>query len=325
MTKKVYITIFFIICLIPSLLMLVLGPSSSGANEILSGAPKMGIDVLSETSDFIGDRFALRKELISCWSWISARVFRTSSDDQIILGRGGTLYYSSDLDDYTGSHLSPAELETIASNLEKIQTDVESRGGEFIFTIAPNKSSVHGEDMPVYITEDHENSNAVLLMPYLEKHGINYVNLFDKDIPYYATDSHWNGRGAAMAADALMGTDFSSGSFVTGEKIYKGDLYDMLYPSFKGCESAVEYGGVLDYETDGPVNGGNAITITTTGGGDKTLYCWRDSFGISLYPYLAAATKEATFSRSTKFDAENCADADIVILEIVERNIDYLL
>ena len=325
MAKKVYITIFIIICLIPAVFMAILGPSKAGANEILSSKPKMGLDVLSQTTDYIGDRFAFRNELISCYSWINAKLFKTSLEDQVVLGKNDWLYYASDLDDYRGIALSDDELNTIAANLEKLQFEVEERGGKFIFTIAPNKSSIHGENMPGYIENKHEDSNAERLLTYLNKHNINYVNLFAPQIPYYKTDSHWTEEGAAIACDMLIGTSYSSGTFsLSGDK-HLGDLYEMLYPAFPGTDDEVKYDGELQFTCKDDDNGGNAITIETSGRGEKTLYCWRDSFGITLYPYLADATKTATFSRSTDFDASKCADADIVILEIVERNIKKLL
>ena len=58
-----------------------------------------------------------------------------------------------------------------------------------------------------------------------------------------------------------------------------------------------------------------------------SLYCRRDSFGIALYPFLADSFQQAEFSRSADYSvaAFSELDADVVILEIVERNIPLLL
>ena len=75
-------------------------------------------------------------------------------------------------------------------------------------------------------------------------------------------------------------------------------------------------------------NGGNALRIRSECDGQSgTLLCWRDSFGISLYPYLADAFETATFSRAADYDPARFADTeyDTVILEIVERNLPRLV
>ena len=55
--------------------------------------------------------------------------------------------------------------------------------------------------------------------------------------------------------------------------------------------------------------------------------CWRDSFGVALYPYLAESFHDARFSRSATYDLIRIETdrADAVLIEIVERNIGFLL
>ena len=92
----------------------------------------------------------------------------------------------------------------------------------------------------------------------------------------------------------------------------------------KAREEAMVYDGALRFEHLNPPKGGNAITIRTRGEGEGSLYCWRDSFGIALYPYLADAFQEACFSRSTEYTLPE-GRYDAVILELVERNLPQLL
>ena len=63
---------------------------------------------------------------------------------------------------------------------------------------------------------------------------------------------------------------------------------------------------------------------TRNAAGEGSLFCWRDSFGIALYPYLAEAYAEAVFSRSTDYRLPE-GDWDTLVLEIVERNLPNLL
>ena len=132
-----------------------------------------------------------------------------------------------------------------------------------------------------------------------------------------------------MAADKLLAalgrkSTYASGSFSTAPEATPGDLFEMLYPARPAREETLVYGGELRFEHLNQANGGNAITIRTAGEGEGSLYCWRDSFGIALYPYLADAFAQASFSRSDKFRCPE-GDYNVLILEIVERSIPSLV
>jgi Transglutaminase-like enzymes, putative cysteine proteases len=189
--------------------------------------------------------------------------------------------------------------------------------------------------MPAYIPDNHENSNAEKLKPYLEKFGVNYADLFevfdDSTILYYAADSHWTSAGAAKGIDTILSaaeidSNYSSGPFSI-EGIHIGDLYNMLYPAAKGTEGEVVHSDTFSFECLNNPNNGNAITIETSNPKAKGgLFCWRDSFGIEMYPYLAQSFNKATFSRDSKYDLSKIEDGtNLVILEIVERNLPNLL
>ena len=316
--KKIFIAVFLILCLVPSLGMLITGPGKGGANEILAAAPEFGADFLNQCSDYIADRFAFRQELITAWAKLNAGVLNTSVEKQVILGKDGELYYAAD---YTEA-LNDDELEQIAQNIKKLQAEAESGGARFIFTIAPDKSSKFPQMLPD--SYGPKNGNASRLEKYLTEYEINYVNLFEQEIPYYKTDSHWTNVGAAVAADALIGSEYSKGGFYISGK-HTGDLYEMLYPALKDNEDELSYAPGFSYTCEKNPRGGEAMTIHTFNEAKSgKLYCWRDSFGISLYPYLADSFGEAVFSRSTDYNIAEAGDSDIIILEIVERNIGNL-
>lgn len=53
---------------------------------------------------------------------------------------------------------------------------------------------------------------------------------------------------------------------------------------------------------------------------------FRDSFGNTLYPFMAGSFGQATFSRSMPYQMSllEQTGADTVVIELVERNLDYL-
>ena len=338
-----FILLFLVLCLIPSLGMLVFSESDAAANEILASRPSVrnrdgsfNTELLSDFSDYIADRFAFRQEMVTAWSAINAKVFSGSVEEQVILGSDGWLYYRETLDDYLGRGMSDEELEYAAKNLALMQEYAENQGAAFVFTIAPNKNSLYPEHMPSFYPNGHDGSNAERLPAHLERYGVKYVDLFEafrnEEVLYFSADSHWNAQGAALAADHIlsglgMESSYFSGSF-TNLVSHRGDLYEMLYPAGTMTEPDPQLSSGFSYKCENDPNGGNAITINTTAEGrEGTLLCWRDSFGISLYPYLAEKFGAATFSRASAYDLSQMETlgADTVIIELVERNLDQLI
>ena len=342
-SSRVFIALFLALCLAPSLGILVLGPSTGGYNEILSPAPALkgedgGLNpqVLSESADWLGDHFALRQELTLCWARLNAALFHTSVNDQVVLGSGGWLYYAPTLDDYRGASLDGETLDAIVDNLRALQGYVEERGGRFLFVTVPNKNSLYPEHMPERLPGRHETAPYGQLLPRLRAAGVPTVDLAALlgaagETLYYRTDSHWTAKGAALAADGILralgrDSDCSAHAFAPGAP-RAGDLYRMLYPGARGEEPEL-----LDTAPHGHVcladpRQGDAIRIETRcESGEGTLFCWRDSFGAALYPYLADSFGEAAFSRSAVYDPEKLAigENSVVILEIVERDIPKL-
>lgn len=326
--SSLVIGLFLALCLFPGLGIFLLGESQPAANEQLAPRPRWGLSVLNESADWLADHFALRQDLVTLWARLNAAV-GTSTEEQVLLGREGWLYYAPTLPDYSGEHLSDEELERIALRLASLQADAEQAGMRFVFTVAPNKNTLYPDAMPSWAKAEHGNGNLSRLQPRLEAHGIRYVDLSGIPMPYYRTDSHWTAEGAAMAADALLAALDRQSSYAAGpfreEGLHRGDLYEMLYPAARGAEPEIVYAELLQYESLNDTRGGNAITIRTASSeGTGRLYCWRDSFGIALYPYLADSFAEAVFSRSRNYQIPD-GEYDVLILEIVERNLPELL
>lgn len=165
--KLIFISIFIVLCLIPSVGMLIFGEAQPAANEVLAGKPsvttrsgELSLSFLSDVSDYIADRFAFRQELATAWAGVNAKLLGTSVEEQVILGSDGWLYFSDTLPDYMGQGMSDAELRYLANDLALMQEYIESQGKQFAFTIAPNKNSIYPEHMPDYIENRHGESNA---------------------------------------------------------------------------------------------------------------------------------------------------------------------
>ena len=338
-----FIALILALCLIPSLGMAVSPSQKAGANEVLALMPdprdadgNWNTEYLAQLKDYAEDHFFLRQSMISAWSALNAELIRSSISDSVILGSGGWLYYEGTLNDYTGTGLlSGREVYSAARNLALVKEYAESQGAQFLFTIAPNKNSLYPEHMPSFTVFSRER-NAERLAAALEEQGVAYLDLFsvlggENETLYFTRDSHWNSKGAALGADAVnaaLGRESSyySGPF-TPQPIHSSDLYEMLYPTGTWLENDQIYGGELVFEYEAPIRSPENITIMTTRDGGGSLLMFRDSFGNLLYPYLADSFGSALFSRSTDYRLDFIAQrsADCVVVELVERNLNYLV
>lgn len=341
MGKKILSGIFVVCILLMGAVLtlgiLVAGPAPAGANEVLSKTPsltdrdgKFNTSVLSDTADWLADHFFGRQELISCHNRLCTWVFGNSPSEDVILGKEGWLYYASTLDDYTGTKpMTQQQLFWAGNNLKLMAQYCQENGREFVFVIAPNKNALYPQYMPDFAVVA-DGKNAQRLHQWLEENAVPYVDLFaafaDQPGLYFAHDSHWNSKGAALGADVINGAlGVKSNYFADGfskSAVHSGDLYEMLYPAFADTEQNPIYGGQLKFTYTSKATKPDSITLLTHGEGEHTLLCYRDSFGNLLYPYLADSYADARFSRSTAYDLTQAGDR--VVIELVERNLAYL-
>ena len=341
--KALFVLLFFCACAVPSLGMLVVGESQASANEVLSPKPQLknpdgswNLEFIPDAGDYFADRFAFRQELITADSAWKAGLFHTSSQEQVALGQDGWLFYAETLDDYTGADaLTDRQVWAIARSLQLAQEYVESKGGSFLFTVAPNKLSLY----PQYGPGGLERGEVTALSQVTEalgENGVPYSDLYSAftqqaEVLYHQWDSHWTYKGAALAHDVLLSDLGLAGDMFQREgsyvKDHQGDLYVMLYPASDELEDQWHFSNDLAFEYATPIRDVDDLRIETTSAGTNgNLLMFRDSFGNTLHSLLAESFGHAVFSRSTPYNlgAMDALQADTVILEIVERNLKNL-
>ena len=334
-----FVAVFFAASLILSLGVVFFGPSKAGANERLSKTPVLisedgtwNPDFLADAAAWVGDHFFLRQEMITLDNQITATFLQTSGAEDVVLGSDGWLYYGSTMDNYTGRNLmTDRELFSAATNLELMAQYCESQGRQFLFVIAPNKNSLYADNMPnTGIANPRQ--DAEILHGALTQRQVKYVDLFalfdaQTEKLYFAHDSHWNSKGAALGADAILGAFGKNSRYgqdaFAGTAPHQGDLYEMLYPAGKDPEQDTVYGGKLSFTYIGSATKPDSITLKTEGSGEGSLLAYRDSFGNLLYPYLADSFGSSYFSRAVRYDLTQ--PGDFVLIELVERNLRYLV
>lgn len=339
--QVLYITAFFAACLVPSLGMAVTKQEASSENRTLAKFPSakteegsINVDWMEEFGDYFQDHFAFRNELVTANAVLNGKVLGTSTADGVIQGTNDWLYYKDSLNDYLGEELlGERSLYNIAHSLSLMQEYLEGKDVDFVFTVAPNKNSLYGENMPYYDSlKVSEDKNLVNLETYLNEEGVSYVNLYETflnedEVLYHERDSHWNNKGAALAADTLLTAlekdhDSYEGETYTVRTDFEGDLDEMLYPLAMTKEDEIYYdkGTTFAYVEEVESNFEPRIT-TVNPSREGSVVVFRDSFGNALLPFLADAYANAYFSRGIPYQMTeiDTHTADTVIVERAER------
>ena len=338
--KLAYSVLFFGVCLTPLVGMGLTKEEASSENRTLSAFPALkteeGLNVnwLSDAGDYFQDHFAFRNELVTANALVNGKIFQVSTASGVIQGTDGWLYYKDSLDDYLGiNQLSDRGLFNVAHTLSMMQKNFTARGKKFLFTVAPNKNSLYGEHMPYYDSlKVAEVNNLARLTPILKKEGVNYTDLkslfeAQDEVLYHERDSHWNNKGAALAADAIM-TDLVKMHDSYKDEAYEvrtdhiGDLDKMLYPKALTPEDEVYYDKTTTFAYVGEVESNFDPKITTVNPvKEGSLVMYRDSFGNTLLPFFADAYANAYFSRGVPYQLSDVdtQNADTVVVERAER------
>lgn len=344
----VFITVCMVMCLIPSALMLVIPTTETTENRAMAAAPSLltadgslNRNFFADFEDYFTEHLALRNQLVYADARIQTLLFQESNVSGVISGTDGWLFYSSTLENFLGTDiLSDRDLFNLAHNILVVQNYLQARDIDFVFTVPPNKNTLHGEYMPYYksyiVDPDH---SAELLGPILAEQGVRYLDLFtlleqQEEPMYLLRDSHWNGKGACLVYNAIMDAlalpheDYSSTEPVL-VKNENGDLNRMLYSFYGPLEENYSYGLTQEFtfaNNAGSVEDG--WIVTENPGGSGTLLMFRDSFANTLIPFLSNEFETAYYAKGEPNALWRYVETygpDCVVIEKVERNISNYL
>ncbi len=341
--KVVYVVVCLLIMLLPFVGMIFFKTDETTENKTLAEMPRLQTEeglnkeYLSQLGAYFKDHFAFRTYMVDADSNIQAGIFKVSNVDSVIVGTDGWLYYASTLDNYLSKNgLRERGIFNAVHNIKLMQQYVEQQGAEFVLTIAPNKNSLYGENMPYYYQYNAgETENILYVTKELEKQQINYVDLFEafkakEDILYLKRDSHWNNEGAVLAYNTIMDAfDLPHERYETVDAVrtkdYIGDLNRMLYPISSKPEWNItyQYENSFSYIGNDDVEAGWLKTENTEQEG--SLLMFRDSFGNTLIPLMSNAFGKCYYAKTVPYNISSYMEEyqpDRVVVEKVERNIE---
>jgi len=302
-----------------------------------------------------GDRFGGREALLRLHNRTLVRAFAVSPAPNVLIAREGWLFFLGEdgraLDRYHRAALpvSDADLHGVVAELKRRERFLAARGIAYVVTIAPDKFTIYPELLPRWAGATHGATPLDRLVDAIRADGtLRFVDLRGplraakpSERVYYATDSHWNSLGAAVAyraimqavSDALPGRRVVAApvvppEYVAGVDIYRGDiarmtgdpnwfgepdyapLWKILAAQDSRCAKRVDAGDDAGFEWYACARNGLPRAVV-----------YRDSMAIPLIPLLSENFSRVAYVSSRRLDPAfiEREAPDIVIEEMVER------
>ena len=146
-------------------------------NREVTEMPKISLEEYAQFPQqyetYFNDNIPWRNQLISLNSGLDLFAFRDSSNENVLIGKDGWLFFTggtNPVEQSTGQRLlSEDDLEKIAGQLTLVQRWVQSRGEKFIFFLAPNKETIYQEKLPESETVVTDETEAFQQINYLKE------------------------------------------------------------------------------------------------------------------------------------------------------------
>lgn len=339
-----FIILSIAVCAVPLLGMTVRPTTETTENRNLSAFPALRKEDGTVNRQFFGqfetwfhEHFAFRNELVYADARIQGDVFGVSSEDSVVYGKDGWLYYTSSLGDFIGTNrVTEREQYALRHNLSLAAQFARERGIPLVLAVPPSKNTLYGENMPYYDSLIADPVHTVDLLPdMMEEEHVSYADLTnmlrnEEEILYLKRDSHWNNKGAMMAYRRIMeelGHPFERYDEIepVWEKTEDGDLNRMLYSFYGEKEYNYRYDIPQEYQV---TNGAESVedTRVETFCPTKTglLLMFRDSFANTLIPMIANQFGYCWFTKEGQYRLEKLVEENkpnYIIMEKGERGL----
>ena len=355
--NKIWIGAFFLMICGVQLLWPLLGEHldrENYENRVAVERPQFSIETIDEFpasyEAYYNDHLPFRNQLIRFGSAVEYYAFRNSSNQNVVRGKDGWLFYNSSLDDnpiraYKGMDLfTQEELAQITENLTGVKNALEAQGTEFVLFIAPNKERIYPEKMPDYYGNPAEEYRTKQLIDHLRKEtDIRIVYPYEELLAakesspqnlYYRLDTHWNYIGAyvgcmALAEELDVNMPGLEELEITETEPTICDLAEMLsLRSSLNTDPDYELSG---YDIHQLITDRHELTgvyaYHCTDADPRKLFMVRDSFADAMDDFLASQFDESVMVHYSSYthDQAIAEQPDIYIYETVERRVGELL
>ncbi len=307
-------------------------------------------------NSYYSDNFGLRELMIKFYLTFKINLLHTNPfPEKFVFGTEDWIFLS---DSYFNAitetkgikNFSGQELDEITKNIVTCEDYFELKKIKFFLAIAPEKSTVYGQKLP--IKKSGRPTKLEQVKKRLSAIGFNLIDLKDdfnknQNLPlYYKTDSHWNQIGVYYGYLTLMKAigasypmlkihQFKDFSIDSSDHTYTGDMAKQL--SLKPMECKYVLTPLFEKESiELPKRMKVPVLFShdpksyerrfENKNGKLKILIFRDSFFQVTYKFVAESFHETVFIWSIwKKDVIEQEKPDIVVFELAERTIDNLL
>ncbi len=226
-------------------------------NRELASKPDLTVkNYLTYSKDYesyYNDNLPFRTQLKKMWSSINADIFNISTNDSVMIGKDGWLFYTGDgtIEQLTGKlKFSDDEISNITTKFKNWQDKFEEKGIGFYLLILPNKENIYRKYLPDVIYKNNNISRTEKLYDALKDKDINIVYPKEqlqnsKYLSYYKHDTHWNKYGAYLGfcelQKMILENNYECKVSINRELVSTGDLKTMANLSGK-YQTEMTYG-----------------------------------------------------------------------------------
>ena len=321
---------------------------------------------IQNLESWFNDRIAFRFAMIEGLSRLYYRFGSSTRPEKVVVGKNGWLFAGNEWGQVIDHHrglidISPVALDKLERYFDKLRMGAKIRGIPFVAAVAPNKHTVHSEQLPGWITSSQVQSIRQLLGERLEAKGIQLIDLTPAVLDvkkqnqnaFLKTNTHWNSLAAYFAYKKIIhnvrsyipgvpGLDKSE--YFLKERIRNGDLaYMAQMPELKShdiypvplnreLKKMVLFRGEKKLPLK-PLHGffvapyAEIHRIVNSDIKEKTrLLFISDSFGSAVAPYLSHSFREVVrvhydYKWKTYQSLLDTYNPDIIIFLIAERRL----
>ncbi|KAA0592582.1 hypothetical protein FZ942_27520 [Azospirillum lipoferum] len=303
---------------------------------------------------WLKDHFGFRNDLVLANNLIRVKLFGQSTSPLVVLGRKGWLFYTGEhaLEQTRGiDRFTPEELDRWIDVMERRQAWLAKRGIPMLTVAIPNKERVYLEDLPAWATQVNPESRMDQITRRLaERHSPLVFKDMTADLiaakkdmkVYFQADTHWTVEAAfTIGYQRIMEwikmvrpefTPLTPADMKLTHAMRKGadlDLARMLGLAAVYQEEEVRYdlaGPPRLRSADTSMPNGVVQTILHADRPTAPSVVWfRDSFTISMIPYIAESFREAVITehKGLRFDKPliEAHKPDVVVYQFVERSL----
>ncbi|MCE9623070.1 MAG: hypothetical protein K8R99_12065 [Actinomycetia bacterium] len=330
-------------------------PIENRAPEAYTGLDE-GWDSFGALGRFIASRLPLRTTSVRADAWVDEHVFREdpafggAATPRVLRGDQGFLFIADAIDVACAPHATPQES---AASLAELAEIIKASGREVLTMVAPDKSTVHPELLPVgmakrecfdeYTNELWSDMASAGIEGYVDLRAALKNESADSREPlYFRKDTHWDSAGSLVAVKAMVdalapGLWSDAEVHYLGLTRYGGDLTVMQGGT--GDDEAPIYQvqrpdvvSVSVEQIDDIAHGFNRRFINDAPPGrliEGRTVLFLDSFGLAALTQITPFFRDLTIIHVDDYEPQKFLDAidsaDRVWFLTVERSLSYRL